>query len=625
MKSIHGLVPLLATAVFAAHALGDPTPPAAADTGAPPAYLVRYADEPIRPDGHLDEKAWESVPWSSDFVWIDAGDPAPLQARFKAVYNSNGLYFACEYELDEPAPPVLDPNFPYACEIMLDPDGTNRNRVEYAASPDGSQWSIIWHGALAVSRWTSTLNIATQVGISRITSPSGQKNIIYEVAFPWGSLKDLDSHTSLPPQKGYTWRANFSRVQQGKKSGDFTWATMGGMYYIHNPGHYGWLVFSGKDDPLTDLSTVDLKPLPDVYPPIADSKHFQLFNQTMWGLWLWPWSQSATDAAESSSQSRPIFVAGNTFATLLNADGTARWKITRKTADLPQFIRATALVGDKIYATGDGKNGMGEGMVTIDADGRVHRLTKSDGYDFHPGARIIPLAKDEALIRWQSGEQIQNQFQFIAAGGLRPPVQASGKVLCAASLGGGRIAVGTSEGFSCYDSNGNLVKETPIAGGITSASRVGDVVIGVSGLAGIYRMTTDGHCTYYPFPLRKKFDAIYPDGKGNCWASYTGGVAFITHDNIQYFYSPLGMAGLKIKDAVHTPDGRMVFAAEIPSADWYESTDNSAFLLVTDGEHWQRYGQKEGVPGQFTQFDSLQVINGHILFNTYLGIFNFIP
>src|SRR5205809_6167471 len=62
-----------------------------------PSYTVRFCSEPICTDGRLDQAAWASAPWSSDFVWIDAGDPAPLRSRFKALYNRDGLHFAFEY------------------------------------------------------------------------------------------------------------------------------------------------------------------------------------------------------------------------------------------------------------------------------------------------------------------------------------------------------------------------------------------------------------------------------------------------------------------------------------------------------------------------------------------------
>jgi photosystem II stability/assembly factor-like uncharacterized protein len=150
-------------------------------------------------------------------------------------------------------------------------------------------------------------------------------------------------------------------------------------------------------------------------------------------------------------------------------------------------------------------------------------------------------------------------------------------------------------------------------------------VVGVSGYAGIYRMTADGQCAYFPFPLRTKFDNVYPDGRGNCWASYAGGVAYISNGKVQYFDAPLGLTGMQVLDAVHTNDGKMVFTAIIPNANWYVAGNDSAFLLVTDGQHWKRYGFEEGLPGQFTQFDSIGSINGQILFNTHAGIFRFLP
>src|SRR5262249_12156406 len=149
-----------------------------------PSYLVKFSPESIRADGRLDEVSWASVPWSSDFVWIDAGDPAPLRSRFKAVYNADGLHFAFEFlSVRVPGQP-LDPDFPYACEIFIDPEGRGRRYLEYAVAPDGAEHKVIWNGRLSMREWRGEPGVPSQAGVGRTKISPTRETVVYEVSFP---------------------------------------------------------------------------------------------------------------------------------------------------------------------------------------------------------------------------------------------------------------------------------------------------------------------------------------------------------------------------------------------------------------------------------------------------------
>src|SRR5438045_2079755 len=69
-----------------------------------PAYLMPFASK-------VDDEAWQHAAWSADFVWIDAGDPAPHRSHFKAIYDRAALHFMFEFESANSEPQPLDPNF----------------------------------------------------------------------------------------------------------------------------------------------------------------------------------------------------------------------------------------------------------------------------------------------------------------------------------------------------------------------------------------------------------------------------------------------------------------------------------------------------------------------------------
>src|ERR1043166_647543 len=113
-----------------------------------------------------------------------------------------------------------------------------------------------------MAQWKGEPSIAAKSGVTRGIDASHEK-LVYEVSFPWNGMSRLTGKRVFPPAKGEAWRANFSRVEAGEAQGDYAWTPMGGIYYMHNPGCFGWLVFAGEKEPLSDVSSASLKLLPD--------------------------------------------------------------------------------------------------------------------------------------------------------------------------------------------------------------------------------------------------------------------------------------------------------------------------------------------------------------------------
>lgn len=566
-----------------------------------PRYLVSHTADPIRADGKLDETAWASAPWSRDFVWIEAGDPAPLPSRFKALVNRGGLHFAFEFEAPRVAGQPLDPDFPYACEIFLDPQGRGSHYLEYAIAPDGAEHSMIWRGKLSVREWAARRAPRSESGVSRTTLDARRERFVYEVSFPWSGLGPLAGDRRLPPAKGEAWRANFSRVEAGEAQGDYVWAPMGGIYYMHNPGHFGWLVFAGESNPLPNAESIALTPLTDDALTIAGTRRFPLVSRTLWPRWLVP----AEDAGF-------LYLAGKTYVARLDEDGKSEWRLGR-TDRLPQFIRSIARVGDKLYLAGQGMNA---GVAFVTADGAVHRVAKQEGFVLDVHAVLHSLGDGRAIV------VSDNRFQLITPDAILPPVEAAGKVQCAVGVAEDKVVVGTPNGLELYYALGQLIQRTAIAGGVTSLARLDDAAIGASGKNGLYRIDPSGHCAYWPRPLRTKFDGVHVDSRGRCWATYVGGVCLIDAGQVRVFDEPCGVTGLQVKGAAETGDGRMVFSCAVPNANWYGSTLHSSFLLVSDGRRWRKYTFRDGLPGQL---NAVTTVGSDAFLCANPGLFKFRP
>jgi len=584
-----------------AWSLGGPLP-LIADTNtsaALPSYLVKFTAETVRADGKIDETAWAAAPWSTDFVWIEMGDAAPLSSRFKAMYTRQGLHFAFEFESPRAPGETLDPDFPYACEIFLDPEGRGRHYLEYAIAPDGAEHSMVWQGKLSVREWKAELGIRSEAGVARTAlDPKGER-LSYEISFPWTWMASLMGKRKLPPARGESWRANFSRVEAGEFAGDYSWAPMGGVYYMHNPGCFGWLVFAGEENPLATADAAPGTPLEDDVFKIAGSRRFPLFSRTLWPGWL-----------ISPAQEEFHFAVSKTYVTRLDAEGRAEWRLTRKDG-LPQFIRSLALVGDKLYVAGLGINA---GVATVTDHGSLRRVAEQDRFVLDIQATLFWLGDNRAVAA--SG----NRFQIITSQAILPAVEAGAKVQCAVAIPDSKVAIGTANAIELYDATGKLIQRTIVAGGITSLARLQGAAIGVSGKNGLYRMLPTGECGYWPRLLRTKFDRVYTDSRGRCWAAFEGGLVLIEAGEMRIFNEPRGVMGFQISGAAEMEEGTMVFACTVPNAHWYGSTLHSSFLLTCDGKRCNKYTFRDGLPGQL---NSLSKVDGDVFLCTNTGIFRF--
>ena len=190
----------------------------------PEHYVAYRAPEPLVIDGRLDEPAWQSAPWTADFVDITGADSLRPRFRTRArmLWDSTFLYIGAE--LEEPhlwatltrrdAVIFHDNDF----EVFIDPDGDTHEYYELEVNALNTVWDLFLvkpyrDGGPAIDAW----DIA---GLKTAVSLDGTLNVPtdrdrgwqVEIAIPWKVLKEA-AHRPAPPAPGDQWRINFSRVE----------------------------------------------------------------------------------------------------------------------------------------------------------------------------------------------------------------------------------------------------------------------------------------------------------------------------------------------------------------------------------------------------------------------------
>jgi hypothetical protein len=233
----------------------------------PRGYVCYRARGGIELDGKPDDAAWQSAPWSEDFVDIE-GDRRPRprhRTRVKMLWDDDGLYIAAD--MDEPhvwatltrhdSVIFHDNDF----EVFLDPDGDSHLYAELELNALNTTWDLLLPkpyrvGGKAIDAWEITgLRTAVHVAGTLNDPRDRDRGWSVEAAWPWRGLKEI-SRAPAPPRDGDQWRINFSRVQwdheivEGKyrkvpKRPEHNWVwSPQGVVDMHRPERWGYLQFN---------------------------------------------------------------------------------------------------------------------------------------------------------------------------------------------------------------------------------------------------------------------------------------------------------------------------------------------------------------------------------------------
>lgn len=224
--------------------------------------------ERIVVDGFLNETAWDAVPWSEDFVDIDAGPVPRFRTRYKARWEGNNLYIG--YWLEEPqvwANLTVDDSIVFHdndAEIFIDPDGSCAWYKELEVNALATWWQLILDkpyidggsAKYGPGKWVMPrFEAATQVFGCEINDPSSGpcSHWTLEMLLPLESYVVNETVARSPPVPGDLWRWDFSRVEwrvsdvgnkfekvPGVAAANWVWSAQHAIN-MHLPERWGYL------------------------------------------------------------------------------------------------------------------------------------------------------------------------------------------------------------------------------------------------------------------------------------------------------------------------------------------------------------------------------------------------
>jgi len=249
-------------ALCSALACNGPHAPSKGESPDLPLYTCHRASGAITIDGKLDDAAWNSAPWTSDFVDVRGKDyPAPMyRTRCKLLWDDKNLYLAAEMQdpqvwgtmTEQGSHLFLENNF----EAFLDPAGNGQNYWELEINPLNTTWHLQMSKAYSQGggpipdKALTGLQTAVEVQGTLNNPTDRDQGWTAEIAIPWKSL----TGDGQAPRDGAQWRMLLCRIEwplevsngkyQKVLTGEKYWAwTPTGAINYHAPEKYGRLEF----------------------------------------------------------------------------------------------------------------------------------------------------------------------------------------------------------------------------------------------------------------------------------------------------------------------------------------------------------------------------------------------
>jgi hypothetical protein len=221
--------------------------------------------ETITLDGKLNDPAWLSVPFTSDFVDIrGAGFPTPRKStRAKVRWDDSWLYVGAllhETEIwanqtQRNSVVFLDNDF----EVFVCPDGSNHFYKEFEMNAANTIWSLVLNqpylnGGSPVNTLWPIRSAVFVDGVLNVPSPATRFWSV-EIAFPFQQYV-INTTASAPPKPNDVWRINFSRVEwtvrvvngryekvPNKNEDNWVWSPQHAIN-MHLPERYGFVTLA---------------------------------------------------------------------------------------------------------------------------------------------------------------------------------------------------------------------------------------------------------------------------------------------------------------------------------------------------------------------------------------------
>ena len=232
-----------------------------ADAAELPTYRCVATTQPVQIDGKLDDAAWRSAAWASDFVDLRGPGapqrPAPPRTRAKFAWDARHLYVAAELSetdvraaMKEHDAPIFREN---ALELFIDPDDDGQRYLELEINALNTTFDLLMSKPYAQrgkadAAWElAGLRTAVHVDGTLNRADDEDRGWTVEIAIPWPAIKDLTAD-ALPPRPGTRFRANIARVMAPPEGSDgraryATWSPINEAS-LHVPPRWGWIEFA---------------------------------------------------------------------------------------------------------------------------------------------------------------------------------------------------------------------------------------------------------------------------------------------------------------------------------------------------------------------------------------------
>ena len=227
--------------------------------GAQSAYNAYFTENKIKIDGKLDDKAWKSVGYITDFFDIRGKDyPAPAKkTSVKFLYDNDNLYVGAVLKENDIRANLTkrddivwkDNDF----EIFLDPFGDGKLYYELEVNALGTVMDLIMEkpykdgGSFLLSWDIKGLELKVACNGSLNDASDKDEEWSVEMAIPFDALK----RDFKDPRDNKIWRLNLSRVQWMRPDKEENWVlSPTGAVDIHRPEKWAYLRFvSGGETP----------------------------------------------------------------------------------------------------------------------------------------------------------------------------------------------------------------------------------------------------------------------------------------------------------------------------------------------------------------------------------------
>ena len=317
----------------------------------PRTYVCREASVPPKIDGKLDDDAWQTASWTSDFVDIEGEHrPSPrFRTRAKMLWDQQNLYIAAQ--LDEPhvwgsitkhdAVIFHDNDF----EVFIDPDGDHHQYAELELNALNTTWDLLLprpykDGGKADDAFElANLKSAVHVQGTLNNAADTDNGWTVEIAIPWISLTDLARHAG-PPVEGEQWRVNFSRVQwqhqqadgkyqrvPGTREDNWVWSPQG-IIDMHRPERWGYVQFSKADKSADEFQVATERIAHEVLMEVYHAQRSFFAQQNRWARTLAELEIIDSSHDESHEVTMHRTADGvQASVTIVNGEQTERWCI----------------------------------------------------------------------------------------------------------------------------------------------------------------------------------------------------------------------------------------------------------------------------------------------------------